>query len=231
MCGDGLRNQSAGEACDEGGETPTCDDDCSAPTCGDGNINQAAGELCDDGNVEEGDGCSSTCQPHKVVFTTTTIYNGNLGGLDGADAKCQARAQAAGLPGTYRAWISDATGSPSTRFTQSTIPYVRRDGKLVANNWADLIDGNIVTKIDLSELKTFPGYDDNACGNLKGLTLTDTATDGTLYNALGSCNNWTSSAANMPTGGGHFSAINNNWSAYVCIYNCSWKKALYCFQQ
>jgi hypothetical protein len=35
---------------------------------------------------------------------------------------------AAGLPGTYRAWISDITGSPSTRFTKSTIPYVRRDG-------------------------------------------------------------------------------------------------------
>ena len=30
---------------------------------------------------------------------------------------------------------ADATGSPSTRFTQSAIPYVRRDGKLVANNF------------------------------------------------------------------------------------------------
>ena len=230
VCGDGLLYTGV-EVCDELTATATCDADCTLPACGDGELNEAAGEQCDDGNLLEGDGCSSTCKSHKVVFATAATFDGKLGGLDGADAKCQALAVSAGLPGTYRAWISDATGSPSTRFTQSAIPYVRRDGLLVANNWADLVDGTIANKLNLSETKGVPGFDDNVCGNLKGLTLTDTATDGTLYNALGSCNNWTSSAANMPTGGGHFSAVNNNWTAFVCIYNCSWKKALYCFQQ
>jgi hypothetical protein len=48
-----------------------------------------------------------------TAFVTSTTYNGNLGGLAGADAKCQARADAAALPDTYLAWIR--TSSDTTR--------------------------------------------------------------------------------------------------------------------
>jgi cysteine-rich repeat protein len=58
-CGDGV--QEGSEQCDEGGETPTCDDDCSAVECGDGNLNEAAAEECDDGNTVSGDGCEPDC--------------------------------------------------------------------------------------------------------------------------------------------------------------------------
>jgi hypothetical protein len=40
-----------------------------------------------------------------TAFVTSTTYDGNLGGAAGADAKCQARAAAAGLTGSYLAWI------------------------------------------------------------------------------------------------------------------------------
>jgi cysteine-rich repeat protein len=39
-------------------------------------LNKTAGEQCDDGNVAEGDGCSSTCKSHKVVFATSTAFDG-----------------------------------------------------------------------------------------------------------------------------------------------------------
>ena len=82
-----------------------------------------------------------TLSPRKLVFVTSAAYDGNLGGLSGADAKCNAAAASAGLPGTYKAWLSDSTASPSTRFTQSAVlPYRRVDGTLVARNWADLTD-------------------------------------------------------------------------------------------
>jgi len=61
-CGDGDLNETAGEECDEAGQTPTCDDDCTFVHCGDGNVNEDAGEECDDGNNDDGDGCASDCQ-------------------------------------------------------------------------------------------------------------------------------------------------------------------------
>jgi hypothetical protein len=138
---------------------------------------------------------------------------------------------AAGLKGTYRVWASDVTGTPLTRFTKSTIPYARLDGVLVANNFNDLIDGTLLAPINLSELKGTPGGDNNTCNNVAALTLTNTATDGTMFNALTSCNSWKSNAANGIMGGGRWSVANSNWTAFVCSQFCNWKKALYCFQQ
>ncbi|MCE9573981.1 MAG: hypothetical protein K8W52_12600 [Deltaproteobacteria bacterium] len=89
LCGNHVKD--AGEACDEGGDTATCDRDCSAPRCGDGLLNAMANEMCDDAlpsnlcdvdctpavcgdglfnnqaeqcddhNLIEGDGCSAMC--------------------------------------------------------------------------------------------------------------------------------------------------------------------------
>jgi len=231
MCGDMHVNAVAGEQCDAGGESAACNVNCTFSKCGDGVLNATAGEQCDDGNTAEGDGCSSTCKAHKVVFVSSVPYDGNMGGLTGADAKCQTLATAVGLKGTFLAWLSDNTGSPSTRFTKSAIPYVRRDGVLVANNWTDLTDGAIANTISVSEVGLAPGVGPEPCGNLIGLTRTNTATDGTMFNAAVSCNNWTSNAANQITGGGHYFSTTSNWTAYVCAQFCSWKKPIYCFQQ
>ncbi len=59
-CGDTV--VGAGEDCDTGPASATCDEDCTAPSCGDWALNAAAGEQCDDGNASDGDGCSATCQ-------------------------------------------------------------------------------------------------------------------------------------------------------------------------
>ena len=60
----------------------------------------------------------------KRVFVTSTTYKGNLGGLAGADAKCQTRANAASLGGTWKAWLSDSTTSAASRLTQSVSGYI-----------------------------------------------------------------------------------------------------------
>ena len=77
-----------------------------------------------------------------------------LGGVTGADSVCQARANAAGLSGTFKAWISGGSysSSPASRFTRSTVlPYVRIDGAVVANDWNDLTDGTIQNPINIDE--------------------------------------------------------------------------------
>lgn len=59
VCGNGQRE--LGEVCDDGGDSATCNTDCTEVRCGDGYINFTAGEICDDGNREDGDACDATC--------------------------------------------------------------------------------------------------------------------------------------------------------------------------
>jgi cysteine-rich repeat protein len=61
FCGNGILDP--GEQCDAGGQSATCDRDCTLAVCGDGLVNPAAGEQCDDGarNGSPGDPCSVTC--------------------------------------------------------------------------------------------------------------------------------------------------------------------------
>jgi MYXO-CTERM domain-containing protein len=58
-CGDEVVDR--GELCDTGGESVSCDVDCSFAACGDGVWNQTAAEECDDANLQAGDGCSPSC--------------------------------------------------------------------------------------------------------------------------------------------------------------------------
>lgn len=57
-CGDQLV-QAGVEGCDDGGESPMCDADCTLAECGDGTVNMVADEVCDDGG--ESDVCTSEC--------------------------------------------------------------------------------------------------------------------------------------------------------------------------
>src|SRR5262245_56445509 len=82
-----------------------------ACTCANG---QSGAQSCD----AEGAGfgaCTCTAPARMRVFTTSLKYPAALGGLTGADAKCNAAAQAAGLPGTYKAWLSDGYTNALTR--------------------------------------------------------------------------------------------------------------------
>ena len=64
ICGDGIADteEPFNEACDDAGDSATCNGNCTTSVCGDGYLNTTAGEQCDDGNTGAGDGCSATCQ-------------------------------------------------------------------------------------------------------------------------------------------------------------------------
>lgn len=229
-CGDGYVNGAAGELCDAGGEeTAQCDPDCSLPVCGDGFASKAAGEECDDGNGSNGDGCSSVCTKEKrVVFVTSSLYSGNLGGVAGADAKCQQLATAAGLAGTFLAWISDNAKSPNSRFLKSSVPYVLPSGQQVAKSYADLTDGSLTHAIDQTE-KGMPPPAATLCGG-KPTVWTNTLENGTKWDS-DICGSFTNT-----TGAGRFgTSVNTNlgWT-HACngaAGTCAWKAPLYCFEQ
>lgn len=192
-----------------------------------------------DGNAANGcecptDSCLTTqklCA--KRVFTTSTMYvGGDLGGLVGADAKCQARAVAAALPGTYKAWLSDAAASPSTRFAKATIPYCLVDGTLVANDFGDLVDGALATGINKTELNG-PVPVNNICAQ-PTMVWSNTMTNGALSPGAGSCGNWADNT-NMAANWGNPQLATGSWTSACSgsgsFCSASFSAPLYCFQQ
>ncbi|PZP56060.1 MAG: hypothetical protein DI586_04885 [Micavibrio aeruginosavorus] len=160
-------------------------------------------------------------QTQNIVFVTSATYTGNLGGLSGADEICQKHANAAALPGKYMAWVADSSGSPSTRFYQSTVPYRLVDGTTtIANNWADLVDGGISSSISKNETgATVAG----------GGVWTNVASNGTVQGA-NSCSMWTEPTAAANSRQGTSNLITSSWTNNGND-TCPNAKRLYCFQQ
>ncbi|SFF35796.1 hypothetical protein SAMN02745121_08365 [Nannocystis exedens] len=155
----------------------------------------------------------------KRVFVSSTYYTGNMGGLDGAAASCTARAAAAGLGGTWQAWLSSATSTPLTRFTPSTSGYARVDGIIIADDWADLLDGTLDAPISLTEFGTAA----NGAG-----VWTGTNADGTA--ALYMCGGFTTTQTYHGETGS-FSATNATWSKADQPLTCAGTRRIYCFEQ
>ncbi|TSC66687.1 MAG: hypothetical protein CEO21_126, partial [Microgenomates group bacterium Gr01-1014_80] len=91
---------------------------------------------------------------YKRVFETSLTYDGNLGGLAGADSKCQTLADTSGRGGTWKAWLSDSATSVSSRFTHATVSYKLLNGTTIANDWNNLTSGTILAPINLTEILT-----------------------------------------------------------------------------
>lgn len=85
-CGDGV--VQAGEACDDGGESPTCNADCTATGCGDGFV--TGDEECDDAG--ESATCDADCTAVEcgdaVVNPTANEMCDDAGESAGCNADC-----------------------------------------------------------------------------------------------------------------------------------------------
>lgn len=158
--------------------------------------------------------------PFLRVFVTSTGYNGALGGLSGADAKCQERAAAAGLGGSWTAWLSSSTVDAKDRVVDAE--YRRLDGALVALDKADLLDGAIIDNITVNELG----------GNSYPNVWTGTRADGT-GNGDFNCGDWTDVFEVGSYGKNDFPP--NNWTEWhtgVDRTPCSTANLrLYCFEK
>lgn len=140
FCGDGL--VGPGETCDG---TEGCTDACALSTCGNGQLDP--GEECEPARPD--DECTSVCtDARKIIFVTSEHYKGGeIGGVAGGDAKCQALADKAGLVGEFKSWL--ATGkddAPLVRFAWSGAPYVMVDGTELAPNWEKLAHAPTLTE-------------------------------------------------------------------------------------
>jgi hypothetical protein len=159
------------------------------------------------------------------VFVSAAAVVNPIGGVANADAKCQAFADAQRLGGTWKAWISDTSGSVSTRFVHATVPYRLLDGTLVANDWNDLVDGTIARAIDIDET----GATRVAAGGLPVWTATDTTGAGFVDEQ---CTNWTNGAASAPSPFvGRNDATDTNWTMAAQQTCDATSLHLYCVEQ
>jgi hypothetical protein len=162
-----------------------------------------------------------------TVFITSETFRGDLGGLAGADAKCQVLAQAAGLGGTYKAWLSNGIASPSRRFTRASVPYVLVDGTKIALHWRDLTDGALSHPINVTERKSRP----DAYG-----TWSATQSDGSPLVKAHHCKGWTmgtrsdTPASSEQGGTGTAGKDDRAWSENR-LEDCAQAFPLYCFEQ
>lgn len=72
----------------------------------------------------------SPSAPALVIFTSRATFTGDLGGISGADKKCQTFAEAAGLSGTFQAWLSDSKTDAIDRVPEGGPWKKLRDGAL-----------------------------------------------------------------------------------------------------
>jgi hypothetical protein len=146
---------------------------------------------------------ASQAQQNNMTFFVSSVpvgKGGDLGGLAGADAHCQALAQAAGAGNhTWRAYLSTNTpadGRPATnaRDRIGNGPWQNAKGVVVAKDVNDLHANPNINKGTLIDEKGNPikvrGDNPNMHDILTGSTM-----EGRAYpaNMNLTCNNWTSS--------------------------------------
>lgn len=172
-------------------------------------------------NISAGGAISLQCAvADKRIFVTSTSYQGNLGGAAGADLACQGRAIAAGLGGTWKAWLSTSVSSPATSFTHTAAPYVRVDGTVIAADWTALTSGSLMTGVVLDEFGTYAGPSE---------VWTSTSTAGTYTG--GGCTDFTSNSSAAPYA--YQGISDRNSSAWTTVYLnfCDRWARLYCVEQ
>ncbi len=160
---------------------------------------------------------------------TSTLHTGSLGGLAGADAVCQARADAVPLGGTYKAWLSDTSTNAADRLVQYPGRYVRTDGMVIANGWGELTSGAIENPIDKTELDSVPPATTNSCTSGGPAVWTNTMSDGTKSTA--DCAGWTSAASTDVALTGNHDQTSSWWTDICSSHNCDKQALLYCIEQ
>ncbi|MFQ5526156.1 MAG: hypothetical protein ACE5GX_07825 [Thermoanaerobaculia bacterium] len=152
------------------------------------------------------------------VFVTDGRFNGNLGGLAGGDAICQAEADGQALGGVWVAWLSTVSPVVNARDRLSPGSFALLNGSPVAASIADLTDGTIANAISLTPtgviLMSTPVW-------------TGTAPDGTPGAPPNDCGGWTGA------GSGWFGNATNSDSQWTFIdtFPCDNSAPIYCFER
>jgi hypothetical protein len=141
----------------------------------------------------------------KTTFFVTSDKSttGKLGGLDGADKRCQDLAKAAGFGDhTFHAYLSTSTVNAKDRIGQG--PWFNSAGVMLAANLTALhaLKGNAELFLDENKKKINGQWQGSPTPNEHDI-LTGTEPDGTVSKMGYTCMDWTSDAASVKAQVGH----------------------------
>ena len=156
-----------------------------------------------------------------VLYTLSNLHDGNLGGRSGGDALCAASTNKPSGYDNYRAFISvnaddEIRDMPSNYGVSTSARIVSKNGTIVADNWADLMDGSI----------------DNSLSSA-GITYnaqwwSGSNADGSIVTDL-NCSAWTSSGTGDYGRTGNSNSTDDTWISYSSTYKCAHTTAVEVF--
>lgn len=155
------------------------------------------------------------------IFATANTYNGNLGGLAGADTICQNEATTLGYSGTWKALMSDGTTNAKDRLTIA-YPVVRASSTSTVVDAVNIWDGSITNSVNTSTNKVWTGTDSS--GNKYG----------------GNCSSWSTALSSSNGCYGYGNLSTSKWVVDVLWggcndgsggYLCNNVKKIYCVDQ
>jgi hypothetical protein len=165
----------------------------------------------------------------RIVFVTSAVYSGKLGGLAGADAKCMQVAASTGGKLANRTFAALLSGDPETtgdaidRLAPGSLPFRRVDGVRVAEanqlfNDAGTLSAPInldETGVERTDLGVWTGT--NAFGRVDG----------------NHCSDWTSEDQGLigTSGTPHAAGILDGTWLLNAPDNCNRQRRLYCIQR
>ena len=173
-----------------------------------------------------------TTRPDEVVlgngtrvFITDNIFNGNLGRVAGADAKCQVEADAVAKysGGTYKAWLGAGGSYPSSTFVRSTTPYKNYEAgfgwQTIANDWTGLTTQALLHPVYYTPTDQLTDGSALSDVNQQGSAAGTPVWHNPASHVGGNCGGWTSSAGGGGMSYSHAHGVNttrlNNWWAGV----------------
>jgi hypothetical protein len=181
------------------------------------------------GPSDGGSGSGSGSGPANVNYmfvTSTKKLPGDIGGLDGGDACCNSLAQSAGLPGTYRAWLSDganAIGAKERIFETGARGWVRPDGKPFADTIDDITSGRLYYPPRITE----QGVDVGSSGD--DVVATGTFSTGDDIGLDADCEAFTDSGSADAMIAGYADGGAGAWTDYFFQVSCATQARIYCF--
>ncbi len=158
---------------------------------------------------------SSPPSTSKLIFVTDGSWSGDLGGLSGADAKCNAEAKTRNFTGTFQALLGSNEGTPERRSIHYPLPYLRvGDGEDLNSDFHDLFSSGGLNNFATSSDK-FPWTGLNGNGTLTG----------------NNCNGWSDSTSSYGgTIGWTRVVASPEWLA-LATRNCDVVGPIYCIEQ
>ena len=158
----------------------------------------------------------------KRVFVTSTTYSGNLGGVSGADNKCQLHADAASLGGTWKAWISGGSANAIDRIADVGPWYLVDRTTKVFNN-----------KANLQTTPAFAIWSDEtgAAPSWSGMSSPWSGSDEAGHDSGWDCNGWTSALTTDYATTGDANTDQAWGGATSGPIECDFTGALICFEQ